>query len=89
MTDAPPATETPPISRDTKIQLWVAVCMALVVGGWVMRDAVWKTQIEGRLTAIELQLSLRTQDRWTSHDMEVWATQLRADNPSLAVPKVQ
>lgn len=70
------------IGRNTTIQLWLAVIIAIFVGGWVVKDQVWKTKVDMRLASIEESVG----DRWTKTQMALWAAEVSRLNPTIRIP---
>lgn len=76
-----------PIGRKTAVNLWTAAIIAVALGGWIVRDAIWKTKINSRLQSIESIVNDGVADRWTGSQMALWTALLQAENPDVTVPK--
>lgn len=76
-----------PLGRTTAVNLWAAAIIAVALGGWIVRDAIWKTKINHRLESIEAIVNHGVADRWTGTQMTMWSTMLRVENPELSVPE--
>lgn len=74
--------DTKALSRGSTIQLWLAVIIAITLGGWIVKDQVWKTRIEMRLANIEDSVG----DRWTKSQMRLWVAEFEKVNPSIKIP---
>ena len=81
------------LNRDTLIPIGVAIAIVTPIGfgiSW-LRDGqrdnssaieALRTEVTNRFDKFEI----RSQDRWTGTQMQLWVLQLQRDNPALKIP---
>ena len=77
------------LGRSTNIQLWLAIIIAIAIGGWAIKDQTWKTTVDMRLTAIETTVANTASTQWTKIEMKLWATQLKLLNTEIVLPDIE
>lgn len=77
------------LGRSTNVQLWLAIIIAIAIGGWVVRDQTWKTRVDMRLVAIEQTVNATVTGQWTKIEMKLWVSRAINLNPDLVFPIIE
>lgn len=70
------------ISKETKVPLWLSVIASMAVGGWILQDVMWKSNITRDIA----ELKIAAGDRWSGFSMELYTKEAARLNPEINWP---